>query len=154
MSKQILNAFPALKTTTFAVTSPQDTRYNCIAWALEDKGRWWWPGQPYYWPKGAPSTPDAAAFVAAFALEGYHECDSEQLEIGYQKVALYTNARGEPTHAARQMSSGLWSSKLGKLEDIIHTLKGLEGKQYGYVCRIFRRPVPNSAAANLQDPKP
>ena len=28
------------------------------------------------------------------------------------------DTNGKPTHAARQLSSGLWTSKLGKLQDI------------------------------------
>jgi hypothetical protein len=49
---------------------------------------------------------------------------------------------GQPTHAAKQMESGKWSSKLGDWEDVEHaTLEALEGDFYGKVAQILKRPV-------------
>ena len=55
--------------------------------------------------------------------------------------ALYTDAQGTPTHAARQLESGDWTSKLGKSVDIRHsTLAALGGEMYGRVAFLLRRP--------------
>jgi len=31
--------FPGLRVSGYVVTSPEDIRYNCLAWAAEDKER-------------------------------------------------------------------------------------------------------------------
>lgn len=57
------------------------------------------------------------------------------------KVAIYVDDSGDPSHAARQTSSGKWTSKMGELEDIEHDgLSALEGKACGTVARIMKRP--------------
>jgi hypothetical protein len=46
----------------------------------------------------------------------------------------------EVTHAARQLPSGAWTSKLGDWEDIEHNaLSGLESSFYGRVSIILKR---------------
>ena len=61
-------------------------------------------------------------------------------------MALYGDAGGAPTHVARQLPSGAWTSKLGDWEDIEHqTLASLEERPgaapaYGKVARILKRP--------------
>jgi hypothetical protein len=44
-----------------------------------------------------------------------------------------------PTHAARQLPNGRWSSKLGKLEDIEHALDDICGSAYGSVVPVLKR---------------
>ncbi len=44
---------------------------------------------------------------------------------------------------ARQVESGLWTSKLGSLEDIEHSLEALEGSVYGAVAVLLKRPQPH-----------
>ena len=45
-----------------------------------------------------------------------------------------------PTHAARQLESGLWTSKCGKLQDIQHeTLQAIEGGLYGHPAVFLQR---------------
>jgi hypothetical protein len=83
--------------------------------------------------------------VAAFASLGYTICERDRLEPEYERIALFVDADGQPTHAAWQLPSGRWSSKLGKGEDIEHGLHDLEGTLYGSVVRIMKRPVPPSA---------
>lgn len=51
-----------------------------------------------------------------------------------------------PKHAARQLASGRWTSKLGKLEDIDHALHDLEGMLYGAVVLFMKRPRPAAGA--------
>jgi len=49
---------------------------------------------------------------------------------------------GAPTHAARQLPSGRWSSKLGPMEDIEHELQDVTGSVYGSVVLVLKRPLP------------
>ena len=64
-------------------------------------------------------------------------------EAGFEKIAIFVDATGEPTHAARQMGSGMWTSKLGTAHDIAHTLTGVAGRQYGRVGAIVKRSQPS-----------
>jgi len=80
------------------------------------------------------------SFREAFATLGYVVCNSEQLEDGYEKVAIFALA-GLPKHAARQLVGGRWVSKLGSSEDIEHALHDLAGDVYGEVVVVMRRPV-------------
>jgi hypothetical protein len=149
MVMRLEEVFPQLARSGYRVTSPRDGDYNCIAWAVGDTHLWWWPGQDVakeYWPPGIPRERTRAAFVAVFASLGYTICEGDGLETGYEKIALFADADGRPTHAARQLPSGLWSSKLGKAEDIEHRLHDLEGTLYGSVVFIMKRPVQSSTA--------
>ncbi len=65
-----------------------------------------------------------------------------RLNFGFEKVALFVDAAGMPTHAARQVNSGAWTSKLGNSEDIEHELRALEGDIYGTVRLILKRRLP------------
>jgi hypothetical protein len=67
-----------------------------------------------------------------------------ELEDGFEKVVIYVGTDGKPRHAAWQLISGQWSSKLGQEEDIRHkALDGVAGEKYGqpaiYLKRIRRR---------------
>jgi hypothetical protein len=136
--------FPKLHPGSFQITSPPDPIYNCIAWAAEDPNEWWWPlANPSegHWPGGVPRERTLNAFRAAFATLGYTETLGEELEVGFQKIALFADASGIPTHAARQLMNGRWTSKLGQAEDIEHDLHDLEGDIYGMVVVIMKRPT-------------
>jgi hypothetical protein len=74
-----------------------------------------------------------------FSSLGYAPCSAAALEPGYDKIAIFTSADGTPTHAARQLSSGRWTSKLGNWEDIEHDLEDLCGDIYGSVAQVMRR---------------
>ncbi len=135
--------FPGLVGSSYQLTSSQDSEYNCIAWAAGDTENWWWPGvnlDQEYWPPGIPRSQTQEAFLAAFASLNYFVCENAELEAGYEKVALFADADG-PTHAARQLTNGRWTSKLGKLEDIEHGLHDLEGNVYGKVVVIVKRQI-------------
>ena len=143
MSERLQTLFPRLRSTPYWATSPADPDYNCIAWAAEDSSNYWWPvgeGPRIFWPPAVPREETVAAFEAVFRMLGYTVAADESLEPGFEKVALFANGDGEPTHAARQLSSGLWASKIGKLEDIEHQLWALEGDTYGRVVLILTRP--------------
>ena len=132
MSHSLETGFPQLLLDGYAITSPPDRRYNCIAWAAGDQTRWWWPdaSECGYWPDGVAREWTTSAFIAAFATLGYVACESGELEDGVEKVALYV-ANGRATHAARQLAEGAWTSKCGRAEDIRHALNGLAGNVYG-----------------------
>ena len=140
--------FPRLNRTPFFLTSPATPQYNCIAWAVGDERRWWWPvSEPHreaYWPAGVARRVEISTFIAAFATLGYEPCPSADLEPGFEKVALFADPHGTPTHAAKQLGTGRWSSKLGPEEDIDHSIYGLEGGVYGTVVQYIRRPIPRS----------
>jgi hypothetical protein len=74
------------------------------------------------------------------ARHGYEPCTSSNIEVGHEKIALYTKD-GFVKHAARQMDSGRWTSKLGyKDYDIAHhSLADLEGKCYGHARHFFHK---------------
>jgi hypothetical protein len=135
--------FPGLADGDFRVTSPKTNRYNCIAWAAGDINNWWWPsaGTREFWPPLVPRERTLSAFEQAFATLGYVACSSDLVEAGFEKVAIFAEPSGLPTHAARQLSNGRWTSKLGTMEDIEHDLKDIEGEIYGEVIRILKRPI-------------
>lgn len=147
MSDWIERLFPGLRDTDYQITSPPDDVYNCLAWAAGEAQLYWWPGDPEssYWPDGAPLDESLRAFEVAFATLGYFACATEELEIGFEKVALFADEHGLPKHAARQLPNGRWTSKLGLLEDIEHNLRSLEGAEYGTVALLLKRVVPTAA---------
>ncbi|MFB2918410.1 DUF7689 domain-containing protein [Aerosakkonema funiforme] len=139
--------FPNLRKTGYRIESQKTPRYNCIAWAAGVDDRPWWPIDlpPYYWPE-EPRVESLAAFISVFQSLGYQVCDNSDREIGFEKVAIYIDEDEIPTHIARQLPSGEWTSKCGDLEDIIHTLEGLEGSYpaYGRVACVMKRPISGS----------
>ena len=144
MRNLIESIFPGLAAVGYRVTSPATAEYNCIAWAAEDDTTWWWPDSfgDYYWPPQAPRVETVEAFMAAYGTIGYQPCQDASLEPGFEKVAIYVDEQGVPTHAARQQPSGRWTSKLGQLEDIEHDrVDGLSGLTYGSVEQVLKRPV-------------
>lgn len=136
-------AFPGLLGTDYRVTSPSTAEYNCIAWAAFDNDRWWWPDSAgvSFWPTGVPREETIPAFASAFATIGFVPSSNPNLEPNVSKIAIYARS-GIPTHAARQLPCGNWTSKLGQSEDITHTIQGLEGTLYGEVVMILAKPNP------------
>lgn len=133
-------AFPGLRDSRWQITSPQTPRYNCIGWAAGEETRWWWPDRMGlgFWPQSVPREETLDAFVSVFQSIGFEVCDSDELEAGIEKVAIYCR-ENVPKHAARQLDDGQWSSKLGPLEDIRHELASLTGATYGTVAVILMR---------------
>lgn len=139
--------FPQFRASEHAVTSPHSVRYNCIAWAFGRDDVWAWPDalEQCYWPPLAPRAETIDAFVAAFGALGYQLCESEAIEASVDKVAIYT-LHGRPTHAARQLPCGRWTSKLGSREDIAHSLNSIEGDTYGTIAVLLSRPQPTAVS--------
>jgi hypothetical protein len=140
---RLIQLFPGLAQHGYRVISPATTRYNCIAWAASRDDRWWWPTVYAYWPPGAPQGVTLAAFEATFETLGYRRCGDGALELCFEKIAIYATPAGRPTHAARQLDSGKWTSKLGQGVDIQHaSAEALNEAQYGWVVMFMRRPRP------------
>ena len=104
----------------YLITSPETPDYNCVAWAAEDTVRWWEPDPmgDYYWPEAVPRGYTLESYVLAYKALGYETCTDTKLEEGYKKIAIYIRNDGRPTHAARQLINGNWTSKLGKCFDV------------------------------------
>jgi hypothetical protein len=145
------DALPSLALTRWQENSPQDYHYNCIAFAAGDTRKWWEPsGDPVdYWPPGVPLDYSLASYIRAFEIFGYRRCEfSDALEDGYEKIAIFVDAFGIPSHAARQTAKGTWLSKLGTWEDIEHdSVRALEGDDpnYGIIEAYLKRPRPVEA---------
>ena len=136
------NTFPNLQRENYKITSPQSTDYNCIAWAVHDIDTWWWPDSNNigYWPQNAPRQVSLEAFIKAFETLSYKVCNSGEYEDGFEKIAIYTKD-GKPTHAARQINSFYWTSKLGINVDIHHEIDGVSNSHYGSIAIFMKRPI-------------
>ena len=137
-------SFPKLATGGYRITSLETSVYTCAAWAARETHRWWDPssGGGSYWPPGVPPTDSLAGLLAAFATLGYEPCGDSGQEPGVERLAIYADGHGSPTHVARQLQSGAWTSKLSTAEDIEHdTLEALEGPLYGKVVQHLRRLI-------------
>ena len=139
----LLAAFPDLDADSGVVTHPPDPAYNCVAWAVGVTDAVWWPADPDgYWPPGVPDELTVDAVVATLATVGYALCADGGYESGFEKAAVYARG-GVPTHVARQLAGGLWSSKLGRDCTVSHaTPSGVEGMVYGTVAVYLRRQIP------------
>lgn len=146
--EQLEDTFPGLQQLDYSITSPASKRYNCIAWAVGRDDVWMWPDKPphSFWPDDAPREVSREAFVAAFGIYGFEPSGSEALDPEFEKIAIFER-EGRPTHAARQLPKGEWTSKCGKAVDISHTLESLEGDVYGMVAVILQRERPPDAVA-------
>ena len=137
----LLRSFPNLQLEQWALTSEATPTYNCIAWAGSDTQSWWWPDPwgIYKWPIDWREE-SIGCFIEAFQCIGFERCEHGDLEEGFEKVALY-QIDNLPKHMARQQPDGFWTSKCGQAEDIAHTLRGLEGSQYGVAGYFLKRSL-------------
>ena len=141
MLTDLVALFPELATHGYSRTSKPTRNYNCIAWAAGEDHQWWEPDplNLAYWPPTVPRQYTMKAYILAYASLGYERCKDGTPEAGYEKVALYS-IHGQPKHAARQFGDK-WTSKLGPLDDITHTLEGLIGTEYGAPGVFMRRAL-------------
>ena len=137
----LTTAFPNLANEGFEIVDEPSPRYNCIAYAAGDTGRWWWPDGINHWPPWATLTNRIESLQEALAGQGYEQCDDGTAEVGYQKVALY-EARGEMQHAAAQMPNGRWRSKMGRGPVIEHlSPDSLSEGPYGNPTVFMRKAI-------------
>ncbi len=126
----------------FEVLAPHTNRYNCIAWSVRVNYRWDWPA-----PNTRPATVrDFDAYYARYHFRPLPTGLDYRVVPGMEKVVLYGHVRPgrriEPTHAARQLSDGTWTSKLGQAPRIRHlTPEALNGTSYGQPVKVYYRMV-------------
>src|SRR5262245_41778411 len=98
LSPHLATTYPKLRSDGGRETSPKDPRYNCIAWAAAwDTTRWWQPERTepgMYWPDGVADDGSLQCFIDLFQSLGYSKCAESNLEILYEKVAIYENLFG------------------------------------------------------------
>jgi hypothetical protein len=85
--------------------------------------------------------------MRAYETLGYKLCLNGSLENGVEKIAIFGIKRPDgtvsPTHAALQLESGEWTSKLGPLEDVVHPdVNAVRGPVYGKVVLYVSRTRP------------
>lgn len=133
--------FPNTYREPFVITSPQTTAYNCIAWAFGDDTKWYWPDpdEMYFWPINIPRAIEINSFIELYKLIGYEVCKTQEFEDGFEKVAIFIDFHGLPTHAARQLTNGLWTSKLGCEYDIKHSIHSMNNSVYGNAAVFMSR---------------
>ena len=139
--------FPKLQADVTAITGSASEKYNCVAWALGRPDEWWWPSRhapDTVWNPAVEYEVTVSAFVALFQCEGFELCEHAELEPGFIKIAIYVKER-IPTHVARQLPDGQWTSKMGPGLCLTHrTLQSLEGDLYvgyGRVEVVMKRKV-------------
>jgi hypothetical protein len=151
MSKQHLFCqFPKLKNDSqFVIIDPHPDapidKYNCFAYALEQTGAFWAPERE--WPKEVPARLNYPnhldSYIELFECFGYVRCcppfgvrpEQQALDPDVEKIALYARERTannvrylQCPHAAKQLPSGLWSSKNNQFEIFVHALESLESE--------------------------
>jgi hypothetical protein len=153
VTAEIDAAFPTLQRDGYTVTSPNTDRYNCVAWVVRDKEKWWEPAlDGAFWPRVVADADldvddDLHEYTYMFGSLGFEECGDGALEDGVEKIALYakeTDIGASFDHVAFQTSDGKWSSKLGKLNDIRHanptSVSGDGFQEYAPVALFMKRP--------------
>lgn len=144
--EDVESRFPRLRESGYSITSPESSEYNCVAWAIDNDTENYWDPTPhsgYYWPRRVTRNGSLRSYIALFRREGFEPCGTAENDPDYEKVAIFADSTRMFKHAARQLSSGRWTSKLGDLEDIEHdTPSALEGEEYGRVVQVLRRPLP------------
>jgi hypothetical protein len=134
-------AFPKHNGNNCRKTSDSDNKYNCIAWAYGENSKWFWPAKRYEWPENVTRENTIEAFMELFSSINYCLCDNQLFEPGYEKVAIYV-LNGEPKHAARQLTTGKWTSKIGQNIDIEHdSPEVLDGPLYGSATIFMKRKI-------------
>ena len=145
LPQTVINTFPFLAVSGGYHTSLYDMDYNCIAHTSGDDSKWWWPiviRGDEFWPI-AEREHTLECFEKMFSHYGYEVCNDENMEENFEKIAIFVGQNGLPTHAARQIENGAWTSKLGRGIDIEHSdLTGVQGLTYGTVAVIMKRPRP------------
>src|SRR5262245_23727136 len=84
--------FPNITRTNHSVTSQQDDKYNCIAYAAGIKNKHYWPDNAPFsaWPSGITNTETMQAFIEFYQLFGYSvvtDATGGVYEKGFEQIA-------------------------------------------------------------------
>jgi hypothetical protein len=135
--------FPNSNNSNFIVKSENinDKEYNCISWACSRNDVRFWPNlSEFIWPSNLPNIEHIDSFVKLFKSIGYDICNNGNLEYKFEKICIYEK-NACPKHAARQLTNGWWTSKLGPLNIVEHTIDALDGGVYGEITTYMSRPI-------------
>ena len=161
----ISRIFLDLKDDDFDITSDDTPIYNCIGFAIGFTDVWVALGHPtripwFWWPETVPFSSDKDALVKTFEYFGFIKCDDDQIELGWDKVALYGDDV-QWLHAAKVIGPNLYHSKLGCGHDIHH--KGDKDllqrtrrpdDSYGKVYQYMKRKTEDAHITNDKKPIP
>jgi hypothetical protein len=148
---EIESIFPNLRSANWKLRSPMNGNYNCHAWGGCDNTKRWEPTVDWYWPVAYQYGTlnyfqyyTVESFIEGFATLGYRPCDKPDYEFGFQKIVIYTQPYMGipcfPSHTARQHIFGTgWLSKLGNLEDILHSVPEDLADGYGRPTQYMKR---------------
>ena len=142
--------FPFITVFNSRPTSSETNEYNCIAWAYGRNDAWFEPDpwRLYFWPISHREY-YVDAYEELFSSIGYSLCTDASKEDGFLKIVLYVDKEGRPTHAARQLPTGKWTSKLGEEYDIEHdSLEVLNGPAYGTAEIFMKRKTDSYGSEN------
>jgi hypothetical protein len=133
--------FPKLMKKNHEVTSNFDPRYNCIAFAADILDKKYWPNwlPDFAWPQNIPRSETLDAFIAFYGQFGYLGPSDATYDAAKDKVAIFLDKNGKPTHAAKQISPNRWASKLGNSFDIQHQRDAVSGGLYGQIAYYLER---------------
>lgn len=98
--------------------------------------QWWSHEYGFHWP--ADRSRAINSLVLVFKSLGYEECDDDKLESGFERVVLYCKGT-KWMHAARQIETGEWTSKLGIKWDIAHKSPEALCDYYGPIHCYMKR---------------
>lgn len=141
--------FPKLRGTDWEIRSPTDWKYNCVAWAVYNEknnghpNHWWEPDNMnlHYWPPGLQRGDYSAnAYQAMFESLGYKTCSHEDFGPEYENIVVFAN-QGHFEHVCRQRKSSVWTSKMGRKQDIDHPFEAVSGKVYGIPTIFLRKQI-------------
>jgi hypothetical protein len=144
-------SFPAVIKFPLERTSEATLDYNCFAYAAGDTRRPWSPmpirPRGIYWPvEVKPEEEDTIwPIFRAYESLGYELCEDGRWEQELEKIAIYVDEKGMPTHVAIQRANGKWRSKLGGDIDVEHELESLGSSEefgpsaYGKVTHFMSR---------------
>lgn len=133
-------SFPRLGD-NYEVMAPATVTYNCIGWSIGNSRSW-------VWPRSAGQPVTLSDFDALYRYYGFYRIAGLDFtkQPGLEKVVLFAlrkeDGATDPTHAARQLADGSWSSKLGSLPLIRHIKpEDVGGPTYGEPYAVYVRPV-------------
>jgi hypothetical protein len=144
------NLFPNSSLDNIRVVAPATRKWNCVAEALGDRDRWWWPGGRHsdsemFWPAGIKNVEDG---VESFDDLLINHCNGRATgkpiyKKGFKTLVLFGNDDGfgpAATHLAKVLPNKKLVSKLGGNVMVVHDLQEFIDGYYGHPIKIYLVP--------------